>query len=118
MTPRALSFVLFILVGAAVVGYGVFEAHKLVEGPIITIDYPDNGSATSSTEVIISGTAENISFLTIDGVQAYTDEAGHFYEDLTPAPGYTILTVAAKDRFGRSVSKEIAINVLGYCSLS
>lgn len=107
---------LVILAALLVAGYGLFEAHQLIVGPEITITSPKSGSATSSPAVIVEGVARNISFLTINDAPAYTDEAGHFYEILTPPPGYTTVTVGATDRFGRAVRKEVAITVLNYCT--
>jgi hypothetical protein len=102
----------------AVLGYGVFEARKLIEGPSITITSPQPWSATSTTGVLIAGEAQNIAFLTINDAPAYTDESGHFAELLSPPPGVTVLTVAAVDRFGRRVSKSVSINVLDYCPVN
>lgn len=101
-----------------VVGYGLFEARKLIEGPQVTIETPKNGSATSTTAVVISGTADNISFLTINDAPAYTDESGHFSLTLSPPTGYTVFTVAGVDRFGRRTQKQVTINVLNYCALT
>jgi hypothetical protein len=115
MNRRALTFSLVVLVGLALVGYGLFEARRLIEGPQITIDSPSPGSATSSAQVVIVGTAQNISFLTINDSPAYTDEEGHFRAVLSPPPGYTTLVVAAVDRFGRRAKKIVSINVLTYC---
>lgn len=106
---------LVVLVVLVVLVYGLFEARQLIAGPSVTIISPRDGSATSSAAVIIEGVAKNISFLTINDAPAYTDEAGHFYEVLTPPPGYTMITVAATDRFGRAVVESVAINVLTYC---
>lgn len=100
------------------IGYGLFEARKLIEGPVITIDFPQDGSATSSSLIAIAGTAQNIAFLTIDDSPAYTDESGHFTQLLSPPPGATVITVAAVDRFGRKTQKIITFNVLSYCTLS
>ena len=107
-----------LLIGFAVLciaGYGLFEARRIIEGPEITIDSPRNGTATSSSAVVITGSAQNISFLTINDAPAYTDEAGKFVYRFSPPAGYTVVTVAATDRFGRRASTHIAINVLTYC---
>ncbi len=109
--------ILLIAAAVLIVGYGLFEARRLLEGPRISIDFPRDGSATSSAAVLVGGTAENISFLTINDKPAYTDETGHFEHLFAPAPGYTVITVAATDRFGRRASKSVAINVLTYCPL-
>ncbi len=118
MTRRGVSLLLVALLGVALLSYGLFEARKLLEGPVITIEYPRDGSATSSPMVVISGEAQNIAFLTINDTPAYTDENGHFIELLSPPPGVTVITVAAVDRFGRKTAKIISFNVLSYCALS
>jgi hypothetical protein len=101
-----------------VLGYGLFEARRLLQGPEITISSPAPGSATSSTLVTIEGTAQNISFLTINDAPAYTDASGKFVETLSPPAGYTVFTVAAVDRFGRRASKSVAFSVVNYCPVN
>jgi len=97
------------------VGYGLFEARRLIEGPVITITSPKNGSATSTDMVVVTGTAYNIAFLTINSEPANTDQSGRFSYLFSPPPGYTTITVAARDRFGRTTVRTIAVNVLNYC---
>ena len=105
----------FGLLIAVVVGYGLFEARRIIQGPVITILTPINGSATSTNALSITGRAENISFLTIEDKPAYTDGAGNFAVTLSPPPGLAVITVAARDRFGRSASRSVFITVLNYC---
>ena len=95
--------------------YGLFEARKLLEGPEIAIDFPADGSATSTTAVTVVGTAQNIALLTINDAPSYTDENGIFVYRFSPPAGYTVVTVAAVDRFGRRASKSITFNVVNYC---
>ncbi|MDE2071299.1 MAG: hypothetical protein KGI70_01025 [Patescibacteria group bacterium] len=104
-----------VLIALLVVGYGLFEARKLIEGPVITIDAPKDGSATSSPLVVVVGSAQNIAFLSINDAPAYTNEAGQFVEKFAPPAGYTTVTVAAVDRFGRRALRTITINVVKYC---
>ncbi len=99
----------------AILGYGLFEARRLIGGPVIEIEAPVNGSATSEEVVTISGYAHNISFLTINDAPAFTDQTGHFSQQLSPPPGYAIFTVAATDRFGRRTTAHVHITVLNYC---
>lgn len=110
---RILLAVLCVLV----LGYGIFEARRLIEGPMITITSPQNGSATSTTALVITGTARNISFLTIDDKPAFTDESGRFSLIISPPQGYTTITVAASDRFGRHSSKSVSITMLDFCPI-
>jgi len=107
--------VLIVFIVLVVLSYGLFEARKLLEGPEITIEFPADGSATSSAVATVVGTAQNISFLTINDAPSYTDEAGTFVYRYSPPAGYTMVTVAATDRFGRRASKSITFNVVNYC---
>ncbi len=117
MIRRPLTVLLISLAVVGLFGYGLFESRKLIEGPIITIESPLDGSATSSTSLLLAGNAQNISFLSINDKPAFTDEKGHFAELLSLPPGFTILTVAASDRFGRKTSRSVSINVLNYCAV-
>ncbi len=58
---------------------------------------------------------ENISFLTINDKPSFADEGGKFVYRYSPPPGYTVVTVAAVDRFGRRVQESVEFNVLTYC---
>ncbi len=114
---RTATFVIAVCAIVAVIGYGLFEGRRLIEGPQISIKTPSNGSATSSSAVIVSGTAQNISFLTINDAPAYTDESGHFAVTLSPPPGYNVFTVRGVDRFGRRASKQVVFTVVNYCPI-
>ncbi len=118
MSRRTLTALFIALIVLCIGGYGLFEARRLIEGPVITIDSPVDGSATSSMGIVIAGTALNISFLTINDKAWYTDKAGHFSELLSIPPGFTVLTVRAVDRFGRRTAKSVSITVLNYCPVS
>lgn len=104
------------LIGLVVLGgYGLFEARRLLEGPQITISSPKDGSALSASAMVVTGTAHNVSFLTLNEKPAFTDESGYFAITLSPPPGYTVVTVAATDRFGRRASKTVTVTVFNYC---
>ncbi len=110
--------ILFALTILALVGYGVFEARRIITGPVIIIETPQDGTATSSTAVVIRGTASNIAFLTVNDRPTFTDEAGHFSARVSAPAGYTVFTVSGKDRFGRNASKQVHITILNFCSLT
>ena len=98
-----------------ILGYGVFEARRLAVGPQIVIESPRSGGQTASTTVTVTGTAQNIAFLTINDAPAYTDQDGHFAVTFAPPAGYNVVTIAASDRFGRRTSRTIAFTMLTYC---
>ena len=113
-----MKWVLIALVVIVVLSYSVFEVRKLIAGPRITIESPISGEATSTDVVLVKGMAENVDFLTINDSPAYTDENGHFAYRYSPPPGYTVVVVAASDRFGRRTSKSVSITILNYCPVS
>ena len=98
-----------------VVAYGGFEARRIIAGPQLVIDSPLGGSATSSALVTVTGRVKNISFLTINDHAASADEEGRFVYRYSPPVGYTALTAAATDRFGRRVEQRVAFTLLNYC---
>lgn len=109
---------LFIIAAVlVVVGYGLFEARRIIAGPELIVDSPTDGSATSSALVTITGRVKNISFLTINDHTASADEQGLFVYHYSPPVGYTVATIAATDRFGRRVEKRVSFTLLNYCPL-
>ncbi len=118
MSRLSVTSLIVILAVIIIGGYGLFEARRIIEGPEIVITSPLNGSATSTMGVVITGTAANISFLTINDKPSYTDKDGNFNETLSIPPGIAVLTVRAVDRFGRRTLSQVAITVLNYCPVS
>ncbi len=114
-TRKNIQRLVLIVLACCVAAYGAYEARFLVAGPSVVIDTPTTGSATSSARVMISGSASHIAFLSINDVQAFTDTSGHFSKEVSLPPGHAVITVAAKDRFGRSVSRITRVTVLDYC---
>ena len=116
MTIRRPLPVFFIIIAVVVLlGYGLFEARRLIAGPQISVAAPRDGSAVAGPLVHIAGSAENTAFLSINGKQAFVDQKGHFDEALSPPPGYTVFTISASDRFGHVRTKVIEITIINYC---
>lgn len=80
--------------------YALFQARNFIQGPHITLDtdIPHQSPERTST---ISGTAENVVLLTLNGKEIHTDTEGHFSHTLVLERGYTLMTLEAHDRFGR-----------------
>ena len=82
------------------VGYVLFQARFLIEGPEIHLKaVPLNPQ--ENRVVILEGTAANITRMTLNGRQIYTNPSGYFKEELILENGYTITTLQAEDRYGR-----------------
>lgn len=89
------------IVGIVLLSYAVFQARFLIVGPqIVLINEPNQ--LQNERRVFIEGKAYNISHLWLNDRQIFTDAQGNFREALVLENGYTISTLRAEDRYGRS----------------
>lgn len=100
VTP-VLIIIPIILIGA----YAYHQSKNLLEGPSLVIAPAPLVTTLTQPLVTIAGKAERISYLTINHQQIFTNQAGEFAEQLLLARGYNIITVTARDRFGRLKEK-------------
>ena len=91
----------------AIVGYGLFQAKKIITGPQISAVWPLNGQTMTESVVEIKGVAKNIAAISLDDRPIYIDESGNFKEKLMLYPGYNIITLKAHDKFGSVVEKKV-----------
>lgn len=87
--------------------YGVFQARAFLTGPLLTVDSPVAYTTLSTGALLVTGTAHNVSKVTLNGEPIYTDEHGTFKERLLVPNGYAIIEVAAENRFGRRTEKRL-----------
>lgn len=107
-TPKLIIGVsVIVLVAVGLVVYAYFQSREYLRGPVVVIEEPLNGSMSTTSLVALRGQAHNISFLTLNGRQIFTDEQGRFRESLLLPEGYSIMILEAKDRFGHSVEKRL-----------
>jgi hypothetical protein len=98
---RTLGIWIACIVGLLIVGYGCYEARHLIAGPEVSILTPKNGDTLTSDYIEITGTAENIAYISLNDRQIYIDDKGNFKESLLLSPGYNKEVIVAKDKFGR-----------------
>ncbi|MFM2424240.1 MAG: Glucodextranase, domain [Candidatus Parcubacteria bacterium] len=85
--------------------YVLWQARFLLAGPQVVItEAPER--VTAERIVTIAGQANNITSITLNGRQIFTDPTGYFREALVLENGYTIATIAATDRYGRTKKLE------------
>lgn len=86
-----------------VVFYVHFQARNFIQGPTLTIT--DTLELVQHERIIIlHGTAHNVVKLTLNGKEIHTDEGGSFAHTLVLENNYTIMSLNAQDRFGRTTS--------------
>lgn len=101
MNKINIKLFLFLLLVGVLVGYFIFQGREYLVGPQIIIEFPKPAEVVSQSYVNVKGRAFNVSTLSLNGRQIFTDEKGLFNEGLLLARGYNIIEVAASDKFGR-----------------
>jgi hypothetical protein len=100
--------VLFVLL-SLVIAYALYQARFIIIGPVVKVTSHTNGERVSEPLVILEGTARNISRISLNDRQIFTDENGVWSEKLIVSSGTSIMTIKAKDRFGREITKRIQL---------
>jgi hypothetical protein len=85
--------------------YILWQARFLLEGPTIVL-VTEPPRVSNERSVTLEGKTRNITSLSLNGRQIFTDPHGHFKEALVLENGYTIATIAATDRYGRVTTLE------------
>ena len=104
--PRTIALFLIL---ALFVAYSLYQARFLIVGPRITITSHYNGQVVSDSIITLEGRAKNISKISLNDKQIFTDEEGYWSEKLIVASGTSIMTLKASDRFGREITKTLQI---------
>jgi len=92
-----------------IIGYFIFNFRIFIAGPEIIITSPQNGDVTDKELIEITGTAENVNFISINERSIFLDENGNFKEVLLLSSGYNIIVIKARDKFERIISKNLEI---------
>ena len=100
--------VLIVLVICVIGGYAGFQSKKIISGPQITIQSPKTTSADNGA-VDVQGIVKNVSVVTLNDRLIPIDEYGKFKEKVLLYPGYNVIKLEAKDKFGASVTKELQL---------
>lgn len=107
-----IKWTLIALGATIVVGYSYFVLSGYLHGPQIIISNPLNGFSTTTPLITITGVAVHANILSINGLRTPIDLQGNFTSQLILAPGYNIMTIAAQDRYNRTVEKTIEMNLI------
>jgi hypothetical protein len=114
-SPRLL---IFLSLAAILVLYVLFQARFLILGPQVTILFPKEGQEVMEPLLTINGEARNISRISLNGRQIFTDESGFWSEKLLLSPGTSIMTVKVVDRFGREREERVTVILINQTNSS
>lgn len=62
-----------------------------------------------SSLAVVSGTAPKANFISLNGREIFIDKAGNFSETISTLPGFSVITLDAKDKFGKTAEKKFEI---------
>lgn len=98
---KLIKYWLIAVVTLLTIGFVAYQARFLITGPRIVLrNLPDGPQ--NSRQISLVGDAYNISRLWLNDRPIYTDAAGRFEEVIVLENGYTIATLRAQDRYGRT----------------
>lgn len=92
-----------LLIGGA--WYVSWQARFLIAGPEIVMT-EDIGTEQNERVIMLRGQAKNVIGLYLNGRPIAIDQSGSFAEGVVLENGYTIVSIDAVDRYGRSVHWE------------
>jgi hypothetical protein len=83
--------------------YVAVQARFLIIGPQLRLT-AEPAHLVNHRQIVLAGSAANISRLWLNDRPIFTDAQGNFRESLVLENGYTGLTVRAEDRYGRETT--------------
>ena len=90
------------VLGLALIVFVGTKMYPLIHGPDIQLATMTDGAHLTEPVVQLSGTAHFTKDLIINGAPIATAPNGSFDEKLLLNPGYNVITMEGKDRFGNS----------------
>lgn len=102
---QGLFLILFLLLAA----YSLFQARFIILGPSIRVTYPMDGARVEAPVYTLTGVAKNVAYISLNDRPIYLSEKGEFNEKLIAPSGLSIITIRARDRFGRQTEKSIRV---------
>jgi len=64
---------------------------------------------SDSSIAMISGNASKAIYLALNGREIFIDKEGNFSESIAMLPGFSVVTLNAKDKFGKTAEKKFEV---------
>ncbi len=102
ITPKKLTLVLAIIAISLVFGYFWNQVSYLLYPPFIKLDKPASNFTITDYAIEVVGQTEPSASLTINGEEVAVNNDGYFSSTINLESGLNMLTIEARDRFGRT----------------
>src|SRR5271155_1350269 len=99
---KAASLSIFFFI---IIAYAFFVSHGLIYGVKIKNVNIIDGATVTNAILEIKGNAQNAIYLSLDGREISIDQSGNFDETIALLPGYNIISIKARDKFGYTDEK-------------
>lgn len=108
MQHARIKLIASIVISITFAAYVLFQARFFIIGPTLTLLEPTTTRYATST-LTVRGSVTHAVEITVNDFPIDTDRAGNFAYELVIPDGYSILTVTARDRYGRtkSIAREL-----------
>ena len=109
LSPKSLIVGALVL---ALVSYAAFQARFVILGPRVKITSHADGEVVESSLVVIEGKASNISWISLNDRQIFTDEKGFWSEELVVSEGLNVITVKVRGKMSEKGEKTESVRII------
>ncbi|MEN9604361.1 MAG: Glucodextranase, domain [Candidatus Parcubacteria bacterium] len=109
-----IKIIFFTLCILGICGLTAYELRKVLRGPniVLTCGHCDHITSDANTYTL-EGQTSNISEIHLGNKKIYISSKGEFAETVLLYPGENMLSLHAKDRFGKEVKKDVIVYYKG-----
>jgi len=94
---------LFLVIGI----FGYKNMYYILKGS--DINFQINKTEVSSSLFDITGVAKNTVFISLNGREIFINQQGEFNEKIALPEGFSVITVLARDKFGKNIEKTVSV---------
>ena len=84
-----------------ILGYGYLKTRDLFRGVKLTVETLEDGQIVNNPVLLLKGSAKKAVYLSINDREIFLTPDENFQDSLLLLPGYNIITLKARDKFGR-----------------
>lgn len=90
---------------AIIAAYALYQTRDLIFGARLQVTSLTDGTVATEQLLTIEGRMKHAAAITINSNEIKTNQEGYFSEKILLSPGYNVITISARDRFGKSIEK-------------
>ena len=107
---KLLKFISLTLLFVIILFYGLWRGRDLLFGINLEIYGIQNNETATSSVIELSGNAYHAISITVDGRIVSIEQDGQWHDTIALLDGYNIVSISAKDKFDRTITKVFTVN--------